>query len=366
MSTKLKNYIVVFMAALLIFGFAVWGVLLPDAEISESERRPLAKFPELSIETIMSGKFMTEFEKYMLDHFPIRDSFRTLKSITAFFAMQQKDNNDIYIEDGHASKLEYPLNLDSLEHAAQRFEFVYDSFIADRGMNVYLSLIPDKNYFMAEENGYLSIDYEKLVSEMCGKMTYAQYIDIMPMLELADYYRTDTHWRQEAIKDVAEHLAAQMGNSFTADYETIKVDKPFYGVYYGQSALPLDADEISYLYNDVLKNCIVYDYETDSYISVYDMEKLEGNDPYEMFLSGSKSLITIENPAAASDKELIIFRDSFGSSLAPLLAEGYSKITVVDIRYIAPSILDRFITFDGQDVLFIYSTSVLNNSVTIK
>ena len=85
-----------------------------------------------------------------------------------------------------------------------------------------------------------------------------------------------------------------------------------------------------------------------------------------MFLSGSKSLLTIENPNATTDKELIIFRDSFGSSIAPLLAEGYAKITLVDIRYMSPNMLGNFMEFTDQDVLFLYSTGVLNNSITIK
>ena len=96
------------------------------------------------------------------------------------------------------------------------------------------------------------------------------------------------------------------------------------------------------------------------------MEKAYGKDPYEMFLSGSLSLITIENENAKTDKELVIFRDSFGSSIAPLFVEGYKKITLVDIRYIHPDMLEKYIEFNNQDVLFMYSTSVLNNSETIK
>ena len=95
------------------------------------------------------------------------------------------------------------------------------------------------------------------------------------------------------------------------------------------------------------------------------MEKAYGKDPYQMFLSGSISLMTIENPNATTDKELIIFRDSFGSSITPLLVEGYAKITLVDIRYIIPDRLGGFVNFEGSDVLFLYSTLVLNNSETI-
>ena len=85
-----------------------------------------------------------------------------------------------------------------------------------------------------------------------------------------------------------------------------------------------------------------------------------------MFLGGPLSLVTIENENAKTDKELIIFRDSFGSSIAPLFVEGYKKITLVDIRYMHPNLLDNYIEFNSQDVLFLYSTSVLNNSETIK
>ena len=110
----------------------------------------------------------------------------------------------------------------------------------------------------------------------------------------------------------------------------------------------------------------MYDHETGKYIEVYDFEKANGQDAYEIFLSGSKSLLTVENPDAKTEKELIVFRDSFGSSIVPLLIEGYSTVTVVDIRYISSDMLSRFVDFHGQDVLFLYSTMVLNNSITLK
>ena len=366
MSVKIKNILTVVLTALFLGGFFLWEILKPSEAESVSERRPLAKFPAVTGESILSGSFMTDFEKYTLDQFPLRDRFRTVKAITSFYIFGQKDNNDIYIKDGFAAKLEYPLNEGSIEYAAERFQYVYDKYMADKDMNVYLSVIPDKNYFMAEKNGYPSIDYGKFISDLRGLTDFAEYIDITPLLDLSDYYCTDTHWRQEKIIDVAQYLAAEMGVELSAEYTTVQADAPFYGVYYGQSALPLPSDTLYYLNNSILNDCKVYDFESGKYISVYDMEKLSGNDPYEMYLSGSKSLLTIENPNAATDKELIVFRDSFGSSLAPLLAEGYAKITLVDIRYISPTMLDRFIEFSDQDVLFIYCTSVLNNSVTIK
>jgi hypothetical protein len=80
-----------------------------------------------------------------------------------------------------------------------------------------------------------------------------------------------------------------------------------------------------------------------------------------MFLGGALSVITLENPKAETNRELVIFRDSFGSSIAPLFLEGYKKITLLDIRYLNETMVGQFVRFKNQDVLFLYNTTVLNN-----
>ena len=150
------------------------------------------------------------------------------------------------------------------------------------------------------------------------------------------------------------------------DYTVTPLEKPFYGVYYGQAALPMQPDTLYLLKSDLLDDCRVYDYETGETTAVYDMTKLDSKDLYDVYLSGARSLLTIENPNAATDRELIVFRDSFGSSMVPLLANDYAKVTLVDLRYIRSDYLGRFLDFHGQDVLFLYSTLLLNNSAAIK
>ncbi|MBD5089010.1 MAG: hypothetical protein HDT30_09430, partial [Clostridiales bacterium] len=202
MLKKGKNIAIVLSIIVFVFGFSLWGICKPDNAISESERRVLAQFPTLNRSSVLSGKFMTDFDSYTLDQFPLRDQFRTLKGVTAFYILGQKDNNGIYIENGYVSKLEYPMNIDSIEYAAKRFRFLYEKYLADRNMPVYLSIIPDRNYFLSQKNGYPSIDYEIFLSEVTDRMDFAEYIDITHLLELSDYYRTDTHWRQEKIEKV--------------------------------------------------------------------------------------------------------------------------------------------------------------------
>ena len=366
MTKKTKHIVITFVMVAFFLSVSLFAWLKPVDEFSLSERRKLSQFPELNFNTVISGDFMENFENYTLDQFPLRDKFRTLKAKVSLNIFKQSTNNDIYVVDGFASKIEYPLNEGSVERAGERFQYVYEKYLKDTNTKNYLSIIPDKNYFLAKENGYLSVDYEKMVSLLRNNTDFLTYIDITKDLELSDFYKTDTHWREENIVDVAETIGNEMGTDVKAKYEEKTLNVGFYGVYYGQSALPLKAEKIKYLDNEALENCKVFDYQNNKEISVYDMEKANGKDPYEMFLGGPLSLVTIENPNAKTDKELIIFRDSFGSSIAPLLVEGYKKITLVDIRYIHPNLLENYIEFNSQDVLFLYSTSVLNNSETIK
>lgn len=360
-----KHIICVAVVALLFAAMTLSAWFLPTRTFSDSERRKLAQFPSLSFGTLLDGSFMSDFETYTQDQFPLRDSLRTLKSLAVYYAFAQSDNNGIVLEDGYAAKLEYPLNEDSLAYAANRFAYIYDRYLADKDMDIYLSIVPDKSYFLSDSGKYPAMDYEKLFSDMQVQMPYATYLDIVGTLDISDYYKTDTHWRQEKLTDTASVLANGMGVTLSGQYTVETLNHPFYGVYYGQSALPLPAETIYYLTNDTLNACLATNHEANTTGGLYDMEKAVGKDPYEMFLSGSLPLVTIENPNAKTDRELIIFRDSFGSSIAPLLAEGYSTVTLIDIRYLRADFLDRFVTFDQQDVLFLYSTLVLNNSETL-
>lgn len=361
MKKDIKAFIYSISVGIVFFGLSIIAWLKPSDDFSYTERRRLTQFPALNTSSISDGMFMNKFEDYTLDQFPFREAFRSLKAATHKYIFHQSDNNGIYLADGHISKLDYPYSTKAKNNAIKKFKNIYEKYIQASNANIYFSIIPDKNYFIAEKNGYLLIDYDAFYKDMEQSFDYMEYIEIRDLLTIDDYYFTDTHWRQDKILDVARRLAQKMGVSLNAEYETIKLNSPFYGVYYGQLALPVAPDNISYLTNPLFNDCVVFDYEHQKEIPVYNMDLATGKDPYEMFLSGSLSLITIENPNATTDKELVIFRDSFGSSIAPLFAEGYKKITLLDIRYLNENMIGNFVTFDNQDVLFLFSTGVLNN-----
>lgn len=341
--------------------------VLPAKEISLSERRPLAQMPAVTGETVLNGRFMADFEKASLDQFPLREGFRRMKSLFHTLCLGQKDNHGIYLTEGTAVKQEYPLNVTSLEHALGRFNRVYRDYLEPGGCRVYAAMVPDKGYFLAEESGHLALDYGQMEQLLREGMPWAEYVDITGSLTAGDYYRTDTHWRQERLLGTAALLCQAMGTEEPreGDFRAAALEEPFYGVYYGQAALPMEPDELYVLESDLLAACTVCDYETGAVTGVYNRDP-GSRDLYDVFLGGAKALLTIENPGASTDRELILFRDSFGSSLAPLLVQGYARVTLVDIRYVNPGLLGQLLEFDGQDVLFLYSTLVLNNSSAIK
>ena len=274
---------------------------------------------------------------------------------------------EVFVYRGYAAAADAPFSEKSLDFAVHRFSHLIEKYFsgAEDGYRLYLSVVPDKAEFMETPEGYIPARAAETLDYLAQQLPVTA-VDISGLLGLEDYYRTDAHWRQEKILDVAARLAGGMGVELTGSYTRKTLEKPFYGVYYGQAALPIAPEEMNYLTGGAIDTAAVYNYETDTEGGIYDAEKAAGRDPYEMFLSGSVSLLRIENPQNTSGRRLVIFRDSFGSSIAPLLVEGYSSVTLVDIRYLASSRLGGFVDFTGCDVLFLYSAGVLNNSSTLK
>lgn len=363
---KIRYIVTTLVFCIIVGGFSAWLLIKSPDEISEWERRPLAQFPEASYSSLTEGKFMREFETYVNEQFPLRNTFRRIKAKVLFDFYRQRDNNGIYVAEGHASKFDGEITDSQINTFCGRVNEIYSTYLEDTDCNVYYAIIPDKNYFLAEKNGYPSFDYDYLYSQV-NKGIGGNMLEISIRDELAvdDYYTTDTHWRQEKIVDVANYIRQKMGMEPITDY-TQQSAGEFYGVYYGQSALSLDPDEIIYLENEQIKASDVYNFETNGNTPVYNLDKLSALDHYDIYLSGATSFLKITNPMGKEGKRLVVFRDSFGSSLTPLLMSDYSEITVIDTRYMYPSHLKNYLEFTNQDVLFIYSTMIVEQSSILR
>src|SRR5690554_3301803 len=284
MTEKRKNRVVVLGFFLVLWGFLLAFICLEDKVVSLSERRTLTKFPELSTRSLFTGKWMGELEEYFLDHFPLRDEFRTLKAGFSLNLLQKKENNGIFLVGDGVYKLEYPLKEKQVAYGAQKINELYATYL--QGMRVYFGLIPDKNYYLAEEgkkSGILTMDYSKMREILGSKLNEEiRVVELFDCLSLEDYYRTDPHWRQEKLARVVARLGEKMGVDLPSLSEySFSSFGPFYGAYYGQSALNLKPDEIIYLQRDTLVNSTLYDLEKDMLTSLYDLEGAKGMDGYD-------------------------------------------------------------------------------------
>ena len=356
-----KNIINITIFFLIIFSLSGMWLFGEKSEVIKEERRLSAKMPPIS--EIFSESFSGDFEEHFLDTFPKRNTFRYLDSSFRKNIMLQSDVNKIYEEAGHLSKIEYPMNEKQILHSAKKIEE-----ISKMAENVYYSVIPDKNYFLKGDKLRPRIDYEKLLTILSENIKSAQYIDIFDKLTIDNHYKTDTHWRQEAILPTANKLLEKMGNDISHVDYTPKEYKNFYGVYAMQSAFSTSPETLITLENEKITSATYESIENEGTFPTYNSELFDGNDSYDIFLGGAKALINISRPLQNGEKEkkLVLFRDSFGSSIAPLFLENYNHITMVDLRYISSKLLSEYVDFENSDVLFLYNTQIINNGYLLK
>jgi len=339
--------------------FFLLNIVIPEPEVLVSERRIPAKFPELRVDAVVSGSFMSKFEDYASDRFVFRDTFRAMHAFQVFELYRQTDKSGLYRSKTVGAGEFRRVNETSFRQTSERIKKAAES-LEGLDMNIYYSIVPDKSVFAERYMpGFDMGVAEPILLDVLGDYEYIRLVD---SLRAESFYRTDLHWNQLRISDVVDRvLSAMDAEPFLWIYRE-RIAGEFRGVYAGQLALPMAADELLYLNIPTLRA---------SYLSektlefepgpVYDLERFAGVDPYDIFLRGPQPLIVIENDAAP-ERELYLFRDSFGSSLAPLLAASYSKVTVIDLRYINLAIVGMFVDFaPGSDVLFIFSSQIFNN-----
>lgn len=343
--------------------------LLPDQSISQTERRPLAEFPSWTIKSFLDKSYMTALETALLDHFPARDIFRTVKAEAETSLLGKQDANGYYRTSEGIFQIQNNYSGKHIRHAAQAFEAIAQEYFPESAC--YYAVIPDKSFYR-KENTYPSLDQEDIQSILKENMPSITPICLEDQLSIEDYYRTDLHWRQECLPDVADFLLASMGITGNGtgngkQFELKDATDNFYGAYAAASAFRTEPDTIRYYEDSRIASMQVYDYEKKEYVSVYAPERLGETDDYDFFLWGARALLIIENAQSETDRKLLIFRDSFAGSLAPLLAESYKTTTLVDLRYVSVSYAMELLSDTSyEDVLFLYSADSLNNSDSLR
>ncbi len=114
-----KVYIALWMVLLVGLGIYYAGFAPRDAEFTETENRTLAAFPEVSGDSLFSGRFSQEIETYLLDRFPLRDQaisgVNRLQSLLSFashdeYLLIAGDVDDPLVSDDYQDLLDDLLN----------------------------------------------------------------------------------------------------------------------------------------------------------------------------------------------------------------------------------------------------------------
>jgi hypothetical protein len=367
MKQQLRNYI--FVALLTLVGLI--NILVPDQEASLSERRLLAQWESISFEN---------FESYFLDQFMFRDQLRTIKSVVDFYVFQKKDIHEVYIDEGHAFQLQKPLDHISI----QRFSTYAQNLakLMPENSSFVVAVIPDKSYYYPKK-GYPNFDYLTMIDLLEDNLLPTNerpitFLDLSLSLNLDDYYTTDLHWKQESLSEVRTKLLELLSPSHDLQKEApalaekeVITYSDFYGGYFSRAPLFLSKETLTYYTTHLTQSSTVSIYESidtpNLYEGVYNPSALGQMDSYDVFLYGPKSVITIDTHQSLG-RHLIIFRDSFASSLAPLLLDYYDTLTLIDLRYISPTLALKMVgpISEPTDVLMLYNSQIINNSLLLK
>ena len=210
-----------------------------------------------------------------------------------------------------------PLNTDSVHRFTVKLAALRDTYFPQN--DVFVSIIPDKSYYAREQIAqYMS--HDSMAGLVRGELYDWNLIDISSALTLEDFYQTDPHWKQERLFGVVDALGEKMGFSVDKKAFTAHTYDSFTGSY-GRTVKDIRPETLTWLTSPCTDAAVVANTQTPSAVTVYNTALLQSDSAYNVFLSGLSPLTVIESPAAKRDRHLVLFSDSYGSSLAPLLLE---------------------------------------------
>ena len=371
MKEKFIKFLPAAVFLLFTFFFCILFFALPKKDFSSMEKRYLAETPEFSVENLLSGELVKEIDGdsekgtsgYVSDHFPMRSFFVGLNS---YYNLSFKNtaNSDYYFaKDGFIITKPY---------TTQRLDTdikVINSF--GENMNVTLGVVPSAGYVLEDKLPLNHISYkdsevfEKLKAELDENINYCDLERAMQDYyknSEAPYYKTDHHWTTPAAYSAYKELGNILGYTHAEKSEfNIKEYGGFYGTTYSSSGYFLaKPDTLEIWENRKLKDSITVEIhegeKLESYSSMYFENHLTEPDMYPVFLDGNHALVRIKNENAEGGK-LLVIKDSYAHALVPFMAENYSEIVMIDMRYFKENVTALCESEGITDALILYSVS---------
>ncbi len=370
----MKNKFIKFLPAVVFlvftFAFCLLFFVLPKKDFSVSEKRYLAEAPSFTLENIFSGELVKEIDGdseagtsgYVSDHFPLRSFWVGLNS---YYNLSFKNtaNSDYYFgKDGFIVTKPYDT------HRLDTNIKVINSFSED--MNVTVGIVPSAGYILEDKlpKNHISYPdpqvYGKLKAQLNTNINYCDLESIMKDFYAegnAPYYKTDHHWTTPAAFKAYEKLGGNLSYAPADESNFNKtVYNDFYGTTYSSSGYFLsepDTLEVWESHSDKSITVQIHEgAEVKTFGSMYFYDHLTEPDMYPVFLDGNHALVKIKNPHATGGK-LLVIKDSYAHALVPFLAENYSEIVMIDMRYYKESVSELCENEGITDALVLYSIS---------
>ena len=347
----------------LLFIFLLVNLAVPDRKISEEENRVLESRPALSMGTVMNGDFMEQWENYQSDQFAGRDFWRGIKVALDRLGGARMENGVYLGRDGQLmEEIEVPDDGQSEENLSAIENFASEN----SDIRTTVMLVPDAACILTDSlPAFAAVEDQRQLFGMAQQRLgdSVNWIDAVSILNNHTseklYYKTDHHWTTQAAFYVFRDAAAQLGIEGEAgeNFVSYTVSDSFNGALAAKSGVGLSEREPIDIYvptqgdDDVV---VSYVDEGRKATSLYDSSKLETRDQYSVFLGGNTSVIDIKT-VSASQKRLLVVKDSFANCFIPFLAPYYREIVVVDPRYYSGTMEDILDTYRITDALFLYS-----------
>lgn len=341
-------------------------IFLPKKSFSENENRVLATFPAFNVETVTSGEFMKGFEKYVADHFFLRDGWISTKTQTELVSGKKEVNGVFVLKDRLIQKFEdydrtkVSKNVAAISDFAKNIKKPTSIMLVPTACEIQKELL-DKNAPLANQKMLIDSVYSRLADSVSVIDAYT------PLYSSRDeyiYYKTDHHWTS---------LGAYLGYSAASKalgYETIPrgsfdiehASHDFLGTLYSKVIYdPMGPDTIDYYFYPTPKGVSVKsvtvnpgtakEQVTDS---LYFRDYLKQKDQYSSFLGNNQPVVNIKTELAGG-KRLLVIKDSYAHSMAPFLTQHYSEITMVDLRYVNAGLNTVVNLSEYDQVLFLYN-----------
>ena len=308
---------------------------LPDRELSEKENRSLMTKSNISGD-IRGGGFQSDFESYLSDQFPFKDGLVFAQTKLRLLS-GQRDIGGAYIckNSRLIQKItSADINEKSLLSYAEKIGALSEK------SKVYYMPVPSAEIELESElpKGAPVYDYAGLLSKLESCSKNAEIIDLRHDLSSAEsYYKTDHHWTLKGAYKAYAAFCRAKGETAKPleEFAAERVSEDFQGTLYSKVPAVKTRDEI--FLPEVCELKVTADGKA---IDFYDLSALETKDKYNVFQGGNHGIVEIENENAKNNKTLLILKDSFANSFVPFIVQDYSKIILLDERYVFISVSD--------------------------